>query len=183
MLALVLRVVVLGTSGAGKTTVASTLSRLHDFPHVDLDVLAAGAARHTKVSTEEFRARVHAVLLKPRWIVDGDYERGRTPGRWTGRTRLGDLVLEHADTAVWLDLPLRVSVARMWKRTRERADAARAAGDGEPWTLDLVRWLLWECRSHLRRRLKMKRRLARHPALAVIHLRSQSQVDAWLARQ
>jgi len=92
------RVVVLGTSGAGKTTVASALSQLHGLPHIDLDVLAACPARRTKASTPEFRARASAVLEQPPRIIDGDYERGRTPGRWEGQTKLGDLVLGHADT-------------------------------------------------------------------------------------
>ena len=44
-----------------------------------------------------------------RWVVDGDY---------TGQ--LGDLVLERADLVVWLDLPLRVTLPRLWSRTRRR---------------------------------------------------------------
>jgi adenylate kinase family enzyme len=177
------RVVVLGTSGAGKTTLAAALSRLHELPHIDLDVLAAGPDRHQKAPTQEFRARVSAVLDGPRWVIDGDYERGRTPGRWTGSTKLGDLVLGRADTAIWLDLPLRVSVRRMWNRTSERIRTMRTRGERARLTLEHLRWLQWESRSHLRRRLTMKGRLARHAALTVVHLKSQSQIDAWLESQ
>jgi hypothetical protein len=70
----------------------------------------------------------------------------------------------------------------MWKRTSERA-GARANGEQETWTLDLLRWLQWEVRSHFRRRVRMKQRFARHPALTIVHLTSQPQVDAWIARQ
>ena len=96
---------------------------------------------------------------------------------------LGDLVLERADTAIWLDVPLRVSVARMWKRTSRRIRTKRSRGEHATWNLDHLRWLQWEARSHLRRRVKMKRRLARHARLTVVHLKSQSQIDLWLARQ
>ena len=177
------RVVVLGTSGAGKTTLAAALSRLHELSHIDLDVLAAGPDPHQKAPTQEFRARVSAVLDGPRWVIDGDYERGRTPGRWTGPTKLGDLVLQRADTAIWLDLPLRVSVRRMWNRTSERIRTMRTRGERARLNLEHLRWLQWESRSHLRRKLQMKRRLARHPALRVIHLKSQAEIDTWLASQ
>jgi hypothetical protein len=42
-----------------------------------------------------------------------------------------------------------------------------------------VSWVVWKVRSHLRRRVRMERRVARHRGLSVVHLRSQRQVDAW----
>lgn len=175
--------VILGTSGAGKTTVASALSQRLDLPHIDLDVVAAAPGRHRKLPAGEFRARVVALLDEPCWIIDGDYERGRAPSSWTGSTRLGDLVLRHADTAIWLELPLRVSVLRMWRRTAQRIDAARASGEHAAWRLDHLRWAQWEARSHARRRMTMRRRLARRPHLTVVHLKSQREIDDWLALQ
>jgi hypothetical protein len=53
-------------------------------------------------------------------------------------------------------------------------------GNRERWRLAHATWVVWEVRSHLRRRVRMKARLARHPGLSVVHLRSQGQVDAWL---
>jgi hypothetical protein len=125
---------------------------------------------------------VAAVLDRPSWVIDADYERGRSPGGWSGDTKLGDMVLERADTAVWLDLPLRVSLERMWTRTTGRV-RDQAAGTHETWRLDLLRWAQWEVRSHLRRRTKTPRRLARHSHVSVVHLRSQREVVEWLARQ
>ena len=43
------------------------------------------------------------------WVIDGTYRR-----------KLGNLVLENADTVVWLDLPMRVWFPRLLRRTLRR---------------------------------------------------------------
>lgn len=157
------RVVILGTSGAGKTTVARALGRAYQLPPIHLDALTDGSYR--PVLGKTFDERVAEVVAGSDWIIDGDYQR-----------RLGDLVLSHAEIAVWLDLPLPISLERMRKRTI----AAIRSGD---LTLQpaLISWVVHEVHSHVRRRLTMQKRLSAHPNLHVVHLRSQRQVDNWLA--
>jgi adenylate kinase family enzyme len=159
------RAVIVGTSGAGKSTVARALSGIYGLPHIDLDDLTTGT--YPPVTGESFVRRVREVLAQPDWIIDDDYQR-----------MLGDVVLSLADVAVWLDLPLRVSLARMGRRT------SQAVRTGELKVhVGLIGWVAHEIRSHIRRRVTMRRRLAAHPSLRVVHLRSQQQVDAWLASQ
>jgi len=167
------KAVVLGTSGAGKSSVAAALAALYGIPHVDLDHLSTAPDWRT-VPDDEFRARVHAVLETPAWIIDGDFQR-----------KLGDLVLSRADIAIWLDLPLRISLVRMWRRTsgRIRDEVELSHGNRLRWNLGLLGWLLHEVRSHLRRRIRMDARLAKHRSLIVVHLRSEREVDLWLADQ
>ena len=86
------KIAVLGTSGSGKTTVARELARGLGLPHVELDALFHGPG-WTEPPIEEFRRRVAAATDGSGWVVDGNYE-----------SSLGDLVLERADTVVWLDL-------------------------------------------------------------------------------
>ena len=43
------------------------------------------------------------------WVIDGNYD-----------SKLGDLVVDEADTIVWLDLPLSVKWFRLWRRTMHR---------------------------------------------------------------
>jgi adenylate kinase family enzyme/GrpB-like predicted nucleotidyltransferase (UPF0157 family) len=157
------RIVILGTSGAGKSTVARALGDIYRLPHVDLDALTTGT--YPPVTGEAFVRRVRDLVASPAWIVDGDYQRS-----------LGDLVLSRAEVAVWLDLPLRTSLARMWRRT---AHDVRVGA--RPFELALTRWVAHEIRSHLRRRFTLHRRLSAHPDLSVVHLRTQREVDAWLA--
>lgn len=159
------RAVILGTSGAGKSTVAHALAEVYDLPHVDLDGMTTGT--YPPVTGEAFVSRVREVVEQRDWIIDGDYQRG-----------LGDLVLSRAEFAVWLDLPLRVSLGRMWSRTSH--DVRTGA---RPFHPALARWVAHEIHSHLRRRFTMRRRLSAHLNLRVVHLRTQREVDAWLASQ
>src|SRR5919205_2933822 len=99
------KIAVVGTSGSGKTTVARELARRLGVPHVELDALYHGPG-WSETPAEEFRRRVAAATDGGGWVVDGNYD-----------SKLGDLVLARADTVVWLDLPLRISLARVTLRT------------------------------------------------------------------
>jgi adenylate kinase family enzyme len=75
------KIVVVGTSGSGKTTVARELAHRHGVPHVELDALFHGP-NWAETPAEEFRRRVAAATDGDGWVVDGNYE-----------SKLGDLVL------------------------------------------------------------------------------------------
>ena len=60
-------------------------------------------------TASELRTAIEPILRSDGWVVDSDYRR-----------KLGTLVLERADTVVWLDLPLRVCLRRLWGRTLPR---------------------------------------------------------------
>jgi adenylate kinase family enzyme len=147
-------VTVLGTSGSGKTTVAAALAERLGVPHVELDALHHGP-NWTEASPEELRRRVEqAIAGHDGWVMDGGYE-----------SKLGDLALERADTVVWLDLPLRVGLGRLRRRTSERirGDVELWGGNRESWRNALVgprSLFVWAIRSHLRRRRTLPGRLA-----------------------
>jgi adenylate kinase family enzyme len=171
------RVVVQGTSGSGKTTVARTLAGRLGVAYVELDALNHGP-NWSEASDDELRQRVLAAIDgRDDWVVDGNYER-----------KFGDLVLERADTVVWLDLPLRVCLARLWRRTsgRIRDDVELWNGNKESWRG--VLWgrdslFAWTVRSHVRRRRTFAAHLERLPNLDVVRLRSAGEVEAWLSTQ
>jgi GTPase SAR1 family protein len=169
------RIVVIGTSGSGKTTVARALARRHDVPHVELDALFHGPG-WVETPAEEFRRRVAAATDADGWVVDGNYD-----------GRLGDLVLERADTVVWLDLPLRVALTRVTRRTigRIRTGEELWSGNRESWRGGFLGWesmFVWTIRSHLRQRRLRPARLARHLSLEVVRLRSTREVASYLAK-
>ena len=87
------RIVVVGTTGSGKTTLASQLSRLYQIPHVEMDAL-----RHdpgwTEAPNDVFRERLALALADDRWVADGNYSVGR------------DVVWPRAQAAVLAGLPL-----------------------------------------------------------------------------
>jgi adenylate kinase family enzyme len=171
------RVAVVGTSGSGKTTVAAALAEKLAVPYIELDALHHIGPNWTEASADELSEKVAQAIAGDGWVVDGNYE-----------SKIGDLVVDRADTLVWLDLPLRVSLARLWWRTsrRIRDDAELWGGNKESWKSAF--WgreslFAWTVRSHVTRKRTLPARLARHRDLKVVRLRSQAEVNAWLARQ
>jgi adenylate kinase family enzyme len=171
------KVSVVGTSGSGKTTLAAALAARLGVPHVELDALHHGP-NWTEASAEELRERVGASLAGlDGWIVDGNYH-----------GKIGGLVLWQSDTVVWLDLPLRVCLARLWRRTstRIRDDVELWNGNREDWSNVLLGWdslFVWTLRSHVRRRLTWPDRFARLDHVELVRLRSETEVARWLATQ
>jgi adenylate kinase family enzyme len=166
------KIAVVGTSGSGKTTVARRLAEHHGVPHVELDALHWGP-NWSAPSAEEFRARVEQALASPGWVADGSYY-----------GKLGDSVLEHADFIVWLDLPFRTVARRIWVRTMRRIRTREElwAGNRETWRdafFSRDSLFLWVVKTHRGRRRRYLERLGRYE---FVHLRSQSEIEAWLAK-
>ncbi|HLZ31931.1 MAG TPA: AAA family ATPase [Chloroflexota bacterium] len=171
------RIAVKGASGAGKTTLAAELARRMGVVHVELDALHHGP-NWSEPAAAEFRARVRAAMdaaSSDGWVIDGNYER-----------KLDALVTDAADTVVWLDLPLRVLLWRLWTRTsrRIRDDVELWNGNRESWRTAL--WgreslFQWAIRSFARHRREWPRRYASHPGF--VRLRTPAEIRAWLARQ
>lgn len=102
------RLSVVGSSGSGKTTVASELARRLGLVHIELDAIHWGPDWQ-EASALELRRRIEPQLEGDRWVVDGNYG---------GKAR--DLVWSHADTVVWLDLPRRNVMVALGRRTVRR---------------------------------------------------------------
>jgi adenylate kinase family enzyme len=168
------RVSVVGPSGSGKTTVARSLARLLDVPFVELDALHWGP-NWAQAGAEELRVRTLAAINgREEWVIDGSYH-----------SKLGDLVLQRADTLLWLDLPLRTCLARLLRRTLERMrhDVELWSGNRETWRgafwgRESLFW--WTIRHYRRQRRIWPERLARHPNLYLVRLRTPREVDAFL---
>jgi 8-oxo-dGTP pyrophosphatase MutT (NUDIX family) len=162
-----------GGSGAGKTTLGREVAHRLDLPYVELDALHHGP-NWTEASAEELAAKVRAFMASaPRgWVIDGNYER-----------KLGRLVVDAADTIVWLDLPLRTLLRRVWRRTssRIRDDVELWNGNRENWRNAFLGWeslFVWTVRMFFRHRREWPRVFAGDPRL--VRLRSEAEVRAWL---
>lgn len=168
------RITVVGASGNGKSTVARALAERLGLPYVELDALNHGP-NWTEASDEDFQYAVEAATADGRWVVDGNYQR-----------KLGDYVLERADTAVWLDQPLRIVLWRLWLRTQRRIRRREElwSGNRESWRGALVgrdSLFAWTIRSHFRNRRALPKELARFPELRVVRLRSPREVARFLS--
>ena len=166
------RVAVIGNSGTGKTTVARLLAERLGVRHVELDALHHGP-NWAAAPADVFRARVEAAIAPEGWVVDGNYQ-----------GKLGDLVLSRADTIVWLDLPLRIALVRLWRRTLRRIGRREELWNGNRETWRGAFWgrdalFVWTIRHHRRRRRVWPGRL---DGPNVVRLRSSREVEEWLAR-
>ena len=86
----IMRVAVIGTSCAGKTTFARSLARLLGFPHIELDALH-WLPNWIERPDGEFRALTARATSEDYWVLDGNYAVVR------------DLVWSRATTLVWLN--------------------------------------------------------------------------------
>lgn len=157
-------------SGNGKTTLGRELARRLGVPFVELDALVHGPG-WVETANDELRAALEPVLARDGWVVDGTY-----------RGKLGDLVLERADTVVWLDLPVRVWLPRLLRRTLRRIRGVEPLWNDNRESLRSAFWgrrslFVWAFRQHFRRRRVYPHELARFP---VVRLRSPREVERWL---
>ncbi len=97
------RVAIIGSGGAGKTTLAHALGEKTGLPVVHLDRLYWNAG-WVETPHDEWLGRQNSFLAQDCWIVDGNY----------GSTM--DVRLAAADTVIFLDLPRLRCLWRIFKR-------------------------------------------------------------------
>ena len=158
-------------SGNGKTTVGRELARRLGVPFVELDALVHGP-NWVETPDDELRRVLEPVLAGDGWVIDGGYRR-----------KIGDLVLARADTVVWLDLPIRVWLPRLVRRTVRRIRGREEIWNGNRESLRGAFWgrdalIPYAFRSHRSRRRRYPLELAAYP---VVRLRTQAEVEAFVS--
>lgn len=172
------RVLILGRTGSGKTTLGRQLAAALDVPHVELDALFFGPDLST-VPLPILRERTTAAVAGEHWVTDGN------------KSAVRDLVWPRADTVVWLDYPLVVSLWRLARRAvwrtsvlKEQATSSGGSGSLPRQLFSAAKGVLTALRSHRGQRRRYPRMFAdpsnRH--LAVVRLRSPRATRHWLVR-
>ena len=173
------RVSVVGGSCSGKTTFGRALAEILGAPFIELDELN-WQPNWTMTEVEEFKARVRVATAGEAWVADGNY----------GGRGARDIVWPRADTVVWLDLPLPLTLVRMWRRTTRRIRRRESLWGGNQETIRNTFFsreslFVWALRTHRARRRNLERLVGR-PEFAHIEfhrLRSASEVARWLETQ
>jgi adenylate kinase family enzyme len=169
------RIVVIGTTGSGKTTLAKYLARLLDARMVELDALFH-EANWTPAELPVFRARIAEAIDTPRWVSAGNY-----------RSLVQDILWRSADTIVWLDYPFPLVMWRLFWRTTRRGVRNEELWNGNRESLRMQFFTSeslfnWARKSHWKHRNEWAARLA-EPDLAhvrIIRLRSPKATNAWV---
>jgi adenylate kinase family enzyme len=158
-------------SGCGKTTTGRALAERMGVPFVEMDSLHHGP-NWEPATPEELRARIDPVVAMDVWVIDGTY-----------RGKIGDVVTGAADVVVWLDLPVRVWLPRLLRRT-----AGRVLRREELWNGNRERWqdvlhpsnsvVIYALRNYRTTRRQLEVELE---PFNVIRLRSTNDVDRFVA--
>jgi shikimate kinase len=170
------RIVVIGVSGNGKTTLAKHAAAKLGVPHVELDRLMH-LPGWTEASDEQFRASVDEATRGDGWVTCGSYE-----------NKLGTFLYDRADEVVWLDQPLPLVLTRLLKRTlrdivtrRDMFNGNRQTWSGAFGGRDSL--FGYAIRMHFRRRKTWPPYYAQFPDLSVVRLRSPREVERWFDAQ
>lgn len=102
------RVIIIGTSCSGKSTLAKRISKKLRIPHFELDNYF-WKENWTESSKEEFIEKVANLVNENNWVICGNYNKVR------------EMLWKSATDIVWLDYPFYLVFYRAIKRTIIRA--------------------------------------------------------------
>ncbi|MDX1478545.1 MAG: hypothetical protein R3301_12615 [Saprospiraceae bacterium] len=171
------RILIVGTSCAGKTTLAANIAGRLGIRHFDLDDfhwLPGWQERSRQAFTEQVRQHI---LPEPQWVVSGNYTSAARQTIWPS-----------ARTIIWLDYPLWLVLGRYFRRTFRRIVYREPCCNGNYETLgnaifrhdNLFFWIL---RTHYSRRPRYRRWMREGTMRATwIVLRGKHETEAFLAR-
>ena len=162
------KILVIGSSGAGKSVFAARLAERAGLPLIHLDAIYWKPG-WVKTPKEEWARTVDALLARDRWVMDGNYAGTQ------------DRRLAACDTVVFLDLPRTVCLWRAVKRRiayHRRSRPDMTPGCTERLTWELVRWI-WEYPRKQRPRV-VARLAALRPDQRAEVLHSTAEAGAFL---
>jgi adenylate kinase family enzyme len=100
------RVLVMGCAGSGKSTFGRRLADKLGLPFVSIDQIYWQPGWR-EPEPEAFTAKMTREAEKPAWVIDGNYM----------RSGAGELRRARADTVLWFDLPRRVCMLSVIRRS------------------------------------------------------------------
>ena len=163
------RVMIIGCGGAGKSTLARQLGEKTGLPVVHLDQIYWSPGNWQHLEKEEFDSLLRIELEKPRWILDGNFNRTM------------EMRLERCDTVIYLDFNRFICILGWLKRVITNWGTARpdmAPGCKEWFDPEFAKWL-WNFNKQNRARyLKL---LAEQTDKKVYILRNRKQVRKYLS--
>jgi len=167
------RILINGSAGAGKSTLARRIAGRLDLPYTEIDSLYHGPGWTQR---ETFLDDVKATVAGERWVSEYQYGEAQP------------ILLRRGDLMVWLDLPRHVSMWRVVRRTLRRRFRREVLWNGNVegplWHIvkDPEHIIRWGWTSHPRAAQRMAVVLRDRPDLPVVRLRSPAEATSWLAR-
>lgn len=170
------KVLVIGSPGAGKSTLGKALARLTGLPLYHLDALY-WKPNWAKTPNAEWDELLRRLVAEPAWIIDGNY----------GRTL--DIRIQAADTVIWLDKPRLLCEWRVIKRRvtaigRVRSDMGDDCVERLLVDREFVAFLrfIWNFPKASGIEGKLRRLAGEGSGKRIIRLRSDREAAAYLAQ-
>lgn len=170
------RIVIVGTTSSGKSTLAKQLAIKFDYDFIELDALH-WEPNWTEAPLEVFRERVEKAIQVSGWIVAGNYRTVR------------DIIWAKAEAVIWLDYPLPIVFWQLTRRTFRRwwkQELLWGTNREDLWT----HFKLWSEESlfHWLFKTYWKRKheypflfsMPEHQHLGIIHFKHPSETEKWL---
>ena len=172
------KLIVVGTTSSGKSTLAEHLAIKLKLEYVELDALY-WQPNWVGTPNNEFATKVDEATRGERWVVAGNYSRTR-PITWP-----------RAEVVIWLDYSLSVIFGRLCKRTLRRTltrevlwgtNVERLWPHFKLWSDEsLFKWLF---KTYWRRKREYPQLFAmpEYSHLQVIHFKKPKQTQEWFAQ-
>lgn len=145
------KVIVIGTTGSGKSTFASQLAKKIEASYVSLDLLFWKADWQGSTD-EEFIEKIRHAIATESWIVDGNYSRTQ------------EVTWPQADTIIWIDLPFWLTfyqcLARAINRALSKNELWPGTGNVESFSRILSKdsILLWLIKTYKRNKVRYEQK-------------------------
>lgn len=167
------RILVVGSTGAGKTTLARAIAGRLGIPFHEMDALAFAGPGWQE--NQHLLADVSRVSSGARWVFDS-----------IGYPPVRDLLWTRADTVVWLDYSRVVVMRRVLRRSAARTLFRRRVFGGNVETVaswfsaDHPAWWAWSQYATRRADIAARRASPRFAHLDVVQLATPRATRAWL---
>ncbi|MCL6572878.1 MAG: topology modulation protein [Bacillus sp. (in: Bacteria)] len=166
------RIMVIGISaGVGKSTFARKLGEALGINVYHLDVLY-WKPNWVEASNEEFSRAQQGIVIQNQWIIEGNYN------------NTFEIREEHADTIIYLELPLYICLYRVIKRRITNSGKTRpdmGVGCKEKIDWDFIKFI---CTTYYPRKRKTAERLHALQALdtkkVIIVLKGKQEINSYL---
>lgn len=154
------RILIIGSGGAGKSTLANRLGEILKLNVIHLDTHHWLPGWKEK-PLDEWRDKVRELTAGSEWIMDGDF-RGTL-----------DIRLERADTILYLDIHPAICTYRIFKRLlkyrgRTRPDLPEGCPESFDW--EFAKWVM------------TYRRKSRKPALSVLNKAKENGIKVFILK-
>jgi adenylate kinase family enzyme len=164
------KVVIIGSGGAGKSTLARKLSEITGIEIYHLDKLFWQPG-WVSITREELADKIKAIIPRDSWIIDGNY------------SGTMEMRLEAADTIIYLDFPTIVCLWGIFKRWmmytgKERPDITAGCNEKIDW--EFFNWVRTYRRRNRKKLLAMLDKYS--DGREIVILRSRRQVDSFVSK-